>query len=359
MRRTRTIQSAGFALLRIVLGVGIALFLIGATMRKAELSPSDLWQRLQAANRPLLLLGFLLHGAIIGIAAFRWRMLLHAQKVPIRWRQTFRLSLIGFFFNLAVPGAVGGDVVKVGYLAKNGGGKTTEAIFSILVDRLFGIFGLFLVAAACVLLALPALLGLPAESAFIRNAAFLVGLGSVAGIAGLVALEFNEKLINLPGLRRLWPHIGRYAPGKLVATATRLVAAVDLYRRNKPSLALAVVLSLAIHTLLAVNLYAVARAVGEREMRVREYFLTTQVSNAVASIPVTPGGLGLRDRSNQEFLIAFGMDDAMAALIPLSMSLIIVAWAFVGLIVFIVSPAIGDIPQPDALPPTLPIEPCE
>lgn len=357
---TQKLKSAFFTSLRAVIGIGIAAFLVSRTMQKADMGPADLMAQIVAANPLLLILAFLLHGTILALTALRWRLLLNAQGIPATWLETLRLTLIGFFFNLAVPGAVGGDLAKVGYLAKGKRGQATEAIFSIVVDRIMGVLGLFTVAAVCVLLSLPALRALPPESAFVRSAAIVVGLGSVAGVLGLIALEFHDRFIRFPGLRALWPFLARYSPRRIVETVTRLVAAVDMYRRKKGTIAVAILLSICVHTTLALDLYTVGKAMGESKVRLREYFLTTQVSNAIASIPVTPGGVGLRDRSNQEFLGAFGMDIEMAAMVPITMTLIILGWAMVGLIVFIASPASrGPKLDESEKPPQLPLTPCE
>lgn len=353
-------KSAVFTLLRTILGIGIAAFLISRTMQKSGMTTGDLLAALGGASRLLLVLAVCIHGLVLCLTTLRWWLLLRAQDIAVRWRDCLRMTLIGFFFNLAVPGAVGGDISKVGYLAKDCEGKATEAIFSIVVDRLIGILGLFFVAAACVLLSLPKLLALPEEHAFIKVAAMVVGLGSVAGILGLLALEFHAVLLNLPGLRRLWPVLGRVAPAKIAATVSRLIAAVDVYRRRRRIIALAVAMSVGVHAALAFNLFAVGRALHETGMPLREYFLTTQVSNAIASVPVTPGGVGLRDRSNQEFLIAFGMSGHLAALLPITVTLIILFWAMVGMVTFIASPGIKTREiAPETLPPHLPLEPCE
>ncbi len=354
------LKSLLFTVGRMVVGVGIAVYLIHRTLGKAEIQFVDLWRALAGASLPWLAIAVLLHGGVLLLASARWFLLLRAQQVPIRWPGVLRLSLIGFFFNLAVPGAVGGDLAKVGYLARQRSGRATEAVFSIVVDRLIGIFGLFLVAAVCTLISLPKLMALGPEFEFIRLATFIVGLGSVAGVLGLVALEFHRQLLNLPGLRRLWPILARCTPQRLRDTVLRLVAAVDGYRRQRGTIGVAILISLAVHCLLAFNLFSVGQALHNHDLPLRDYFLTTQVSNAIASLPITPGGVGLRDRSNQEFLEAFGLDRQAGALIPITMTLVILFWALIGMIVFILSPAARNTPvELDNLPPTLPLEPCE
>lgn len=332
------VKSFFFTTARIVIGLAVAFFLLSKTMGKANLTPADLWASISRANPWLLFIAASLHGLVLVIGAWRWQLLLHAQNISATWGKTFQLTLIGFFFNLAVPGAVGGDVAKMGYLARMKKGQTAEGVFSIVVDRLFGVFGLFFVAAISVFAAWPMLTDLPPESAFIRQAAIVVALGSIAGIAGLVAMEFHAALLNLPGIRKFWPVAERIVPRKIGEIVVRLVTALDIYRKNKPVLVRAFLISVCIHTLLGAELYTVGRAMAEQDTPVRAYFLTTQVANAVASVPITPGGVGLRDKSTQEFLSAFGMAPELAGILPLAMTLIILLWAMVGLTVFIIGP---------------------
>ena len=60
--------------------------------------------------------------------------------------RAIKLQMTGFFFNTAMPGAVGGDLVKVLYIIRDNRhlGKT-PAIMSIFLDRLIGLSGLFMI----------------------------------------------------------------------------------------------------------------------------------------------------------------------------------------------------------------------
>ena len=87
----------------------------------------------------------------IGVALFfilmvvnsqRWRLLLMAEKVELSLKSALNLSLIGIFFNFFMPGGVGGDVVKAGYLMGSFADKKLFIGWSILVDRVLGLSAL-------------------------------------------------------------------------------------------------------------------------------------------------------------------------------------------------------------------------
>ena len=56
------------------------------------------------------------------------------------------LGFIGMVFNLVIPGAVGGDLIKAAYLVRMRIRKT-QAIASMVIDRIVGLLGLFILAA--------------------------------------------------------------------------------------------------------------------------------------------------------------------------------------------------------------------
>ena len=80
------------------------------------------------------------------MGSYRWLLLLRALKYNIGWLHAFKLQLTGFFFNTVMPGAVGGDLVKVMYVIRDNKelGKT-PALMSVFIDRLLGMLGLFLI----------------------------------------------------------------------------------------------------------------------------------------------------------------------------------------------------------------------
>ena len=98
-------------------------------------------------------------------------------------------------------------------------------------------------------------------------------------------------------------------------------------------------ISVGVHSTLALLLFTVGHALGETKLSLSGYALATQVANAVAAVPVTPGGLGLRDFGIKLFFDALGAPAAQTGNIPVTMSLIISAWALLGAGVFIVNRA--------------------
>jgi len=327
------LRQAVFSVLRIGLGLGLAAFMLHLTLRSAG---SNLGRCLGAANPLLLALAGLLFGGVICLGAWRWGILLRIQGVRLPYADLWRLTMIGQFFSLAIPGAVGGDLVKMGYIARRvPAGKTAESILTIVLDRIVGILGLFALASVLVLLNLRLLLALPPAHRAVQMAAFLVGLGSLGGIAAVLLVEFRATLLRHPWAARLTAFTARHAPHRAVALVIRLTAALELCRRHRAVIAGTIALSVGVHSTLALLLFTVGRALGETTLSLQNYALVTQVANTVAAIPATPGGLGLRDFGAKLFFDALGVPASLAGSIPVTMSLEICLWALLGAGVFI------------------------
>lgn len=100
-----------------------------------------------------LLLGALaLLSANLLLGAVRWQWLLKAHGLRLPMRRTLELTLVGNFFNVALPGAVSGDFVKAFYIGKELDGKRAQAFGSILFDRVAGLTALVFVAGAAMAL---------------------------------------------------------------------------------------------------------------------------------------------------------------------------------------------------------------
>jgi uncharacterized protein (TIRG00374 family) len=94
---------------------------------------------------PCLILLTLVSGSYFAIT-IRWRELLRSQKMQISSFQAFRLTLIGLFFNFALPGGVSGDLVKAYYIARDQEENRWAAGISVVLDRFIGITAMIFMA---------------------------------------------------------------------------------------------------------------------------------------------------------------------------------------------------------------------
>ncbi len=76
----------------------------------------------------------------------RWHFLVKGQGIRIKDLELLKLTFIGLFFNYAMPGGVGGDVVKGVYMVKDQPEHKYASAVSIFMDRAIGFFVMTIVA---------------------------------------------------------------------------------------------------------------------------------------------------------------------------------------------------------------------
>src|SRR5258708_1211223 len=136
----------------------------------------------------------------IAVASWRWKYLLHAQEVLLPYSEAFSLTMIGALFNIVIPGAVGGDVMKGYYVSRQAGARRSHALTTILMDRVLGLVGLALLAAVAAVWKLNS--GATAE---LRGVCYLAIVLALGGIVGLIAAAQAgaRKPLNPKGSRLL------------------------------------------------------------------------------------------------------------------------------------------------------------
>ena len=76
------------------------------------------------------------------LATGRLLILLRTIDLPLRFSYGFRLTMIGNFFNMVIPGMVGGDLVKGFYLFKDEQNSRGRSSSMIVMDRVLGMLAL-------------------------------------------------------------------------------------------------------------------------------------------------------------------------------------------------------------------------
>ncbi|KAF0110632.1 MAG: hypothetical protein FD149_2628 [Rhodospirillaceae bacterium] len=110
-----------------------------------EIDGAMVWQRLLTIETGALAWALLLIIGQVVIGALRWREVLEALGTGLPAVQVVRIVYIAIFFNLVLPGTVGGDAVRM-WKARQAGLGVAEAIDSVILERVATVLGLLLLA---------------------------------------------------------------------------------------------------------------------------------------------------------------------------------------------------------------------
>ena len=213
-----------------------------------------------------------------GAAAFRW------QRLPVRGADlAFRPAYAQFYrhvFNQVLPSTIGGDGARIWLFARKGAGWA-RATYSVLVDRIVGLFTLALIVIAC----LPWTFEL-IHDPIARAVLTLIGFGTVAG----------PLIFVLIGTRS-WRWLDRWALTRHLSAASRAAAALC----SSHSIGVVIVCSIAIHFLTIAAAWCCIKAIAAPVGFTQVLFLMPPVL-LISTIPVSIAGWGVRESS---MIVAF------------------------------------------------------
>lgn len=220
----------------------------------------------------------------IGLATLRWRTLLSAVGARVPWGRALMLQLTGLFFNLVIPGNVGGDVIKALYVARDQAPEVRGGVLLIvLVERLAGLMGLVGIASLVVAARGGALLESPAYRPLV-SVVLLLGLGFYGGTA-----------VALFAVRRYGARLEERLTGasKLASLLRQLLTAFRLVSHRPRALAVALVASMAMHATSMAYFTLLTRTVGHQEVAYSEVASLFPIGLLSLLLPISPAGFGV------------------------------------------------------------------
>jgi uncharacterized protein (TIRG00374 family) len=147
--------------------------------------PPALWQTLRSINPGALTLSLMLMGGTLLLGITRWRMVLNVHGLRLPFTRVMEISLVAHFFNSFLLGTAGGDVMKAYYAARETHHKKNEAVVTVFVDRVLGLWAMLMFAT---LMILPNLT-LFARPGLRRAAVFVVLMAGAASVFSYLAFR--------------------------------------------------------------------------------------------------------------------------------------------------------------------------
>nr|BFD60487.1 hypothetical protein CKG001_25940 [Bdellovibrio sp. CKG001]BFD63902.1 hypothetical protein BdHM001_25830 [Bdellovibrio sp. HM001] len=216
------------------------------------------------------------------LASERWRALIKSQGLKVSPLKVFRLSLIGSFFNFAMPGGVGGDVIKAFYFTRENPGSKVVAVTSVLMDRVLGLFAMLLLALLVMVYDLNHILTVPALTTLFW---FILSLFFAFIVA--LALIFSQKVYDRSILKKIIHML------PLSEKFMKLYESMHLYGKDGKRFVLVLCLSLLSQVCSILFLILAGNAAGFTDIAAKTYFLVAPLGYMATAIPISPAGVGV------------------------------------------------------------------
>jgi len=265
------------------------------------------------------------------LTALRWMLLLRGQDIHIPVFRAVSLTFQGCMFSLFMPGgAVGGDVLKAAFLTRETrDGRKIEGVTTIFLDRVIGMLGLFLLVLVTGLCCFRQIRDFTPEIRFLTW--ILMTVCAAGFLAGLVLL-FQDIFFRI----RLFAFLLKKADALAHGALTRILASVEVCRRDRKTLLIAFLASiLLLHPLLVLSAFLVMYGTAGEFPPLIPGILSFTLGSTASVAPVTPGGLGTRDKVIEVMLHSFGIDPSIASLTPILYSIVLMTPAFIGIVFFL------------------------
>jgi len=300
--------------------------------------PPALWQTLRSVTPGALGLSFVLMGATLAIGIVRWRTVLNVHGLNLPFTRAGEISLVAHFFNTFLLGTAGGDVMKAYYAARETHHKKTEAVVTVFVDRVVGLWSMLVFA---VLMILPNFQLF--ERTGLRRALQLLFVSPAEGVRALAGIVWNEPYVFAAallllltiagsafmflafrgGVSRTWAGARHWL--RRLPKGEHLERSLDSCRefgKQRGFLTRAVLLSMVLNFVCVLQFWVLARGLG-MNVSLLALCLIVPTVICVAALPLTPSGLGLRENAVVQLLAAptIGADPTDA------LSLSLLAWA--------------------------------
>ena len=230
--------------------------------------------------------GICAYGGVEVMAVVRWRILLGIQEFRLSWLKATAILFIGEFFTVCTPGLVGGDAMRILYLSREAPQKKLDAVLTVVMDRLTGLVSLITLAAGVLVVRYHWLSRSAAVDRLVDAMMVLLGISAVL----LLLAIFAAGSKTLAG-RRLPAQIGQVliALKRCGVQWGRTLAAFGT-------------------TLVAHGLYYVTFCCGARALTRGgppssiDVFSVMPIVNTLVTLPISLGGIGLRESLFQVLL---------------------------------------------------------
>jgi glycosyltransferase 2 family protein len=321
---------------------GVILFVVKAAVSGgllwllfSRVDVARLWSVARTASVGWLAGALGVYLAMILASAWRWDLLLKAQRIRLSFGWLTSSYLVATFFNNFLPSNIGGDVVRVADTAPASGSKTLAATI-ILVDRGMGLLGLMLVAA----------LGATTGPRLIAAGP---GVGAIGlWLAFVAAMSVSIPAFLLPNaLPRLLRPLRVVHPEWVDERLARLSGALARFSNEPTALVACFAGAVGVQALLVVFYLAIARSmnipVGFPELAV-----VVPLSFIVQMLPVSMNGFGVREAVFGFYFTRLGLPLESALLVSFVGAALIMLFSLSGAAAYLLrtqAPDASDAPD--------------
>jgi uncharacterized protein (TIRG00374 family) len=246
-------------------------------------------------------------------------MLLKATKIYLPFKRVIISSAGGTFFNLFLPSSIGGDLVRSIDLSLYTR-KPREVVATVLLDRISGYVGLVIVAITAVFFGYR----------FIQDKSVLISLAIIT----LVLVAILLVLFNRFFYSKVNQLLHSPRAGKILTYIKDVHEQMHIFRQQTAIIVSNILISLLVQIIGPITFYTLALSIGIK-ISIAYFFIFVPIIGAITMLPISIGGLGLRDAMTIFFFAKLGISKDLAFAMSLLSFLIILIYGVIGGFIYV------------------------
>lgn len=228
--------------------------------------------------------------------SLQWHLLLQGSGIQVAFKRTIMYYYTGLFFNNFLLGFVGGDLFRVYDITKHSGRNST-AISTVFVDRLIGMFTMCLLALIF---------------AFFTIDLFHVHLILYPIIGGVIVLTSTICFFYFKSFAKKFQGFGeRLLPVTIHQKIHDIYNGINYFKYHTQVLIKLLFISFATQALRILTHYCAARSLMIT-LPWWDYFVLIPLISLVSMLPISIGGLGVREQSGVVLFGFLGLNAPLA-----------------------------------------------
>lgn len=270
----------------------VSLVLVGWLLHKIGIE--NLFAQISRANPRWILLSLMVFSISNLLGALQWYGLLRLKDISLPFYKVLLYYHVGLFFNNFLIGNIGGDAFRV-YDIHKSSGNSKSAISTVIFDRFIGFFAL---SSLAMITALFWIHQIGSQSTFFTT------IGILLSWVLIITVLFRENWAKMFS----WS-IKTWLPQSIYDKLKVIYYDLNQFRHHKMMLLWILMVSFCVQFLRIITHLFAARAVGVQTNFV--YFLVfIPIIALFASLPISLGGLGVREQSGVALFLKVGVGSA-------------------------------------------------
>ncbi|MHB1346011.1 MAG: lysylphosphatidylglycerol synthase transmembrane domain-containing protein [Candidatus Humimicrobiaceae bacterium] len=332
----KKLKNTLFMVLRIVVSAGILVFLF-KTQFKNFSEITDFFKN-SNVNIFFVVISLIMYWIGISFLVLRWQILLKTQKIKATFGFLFGSYLVGYFFNNFLPTSIGGDIYRIYDTSKLKNCSGMKAASIVLMERTTGIVS------SIIYLFFALAIGFVKNS----NVELKFGNWNISNHLLIILIVIFFIISILVTLLMLFPDAFRLNRlfrklkflHKWEDKLRQVYDTFKNFRRFKLILLITIILSLILQFAFTLNYSFLGMGFGITKLSILSYIFIVQMIGILSMIPISIGGIGVREGVFVVLVGALGGEKNIAAIVSIAILIMVLIPGIAGGIIYAFRPYI-------------------